>query len=182
MTAQPTSTAAPMSQASLLGLPSELRLRIYDLYLEDLHIALRRPEPCQGSQNDTGTQSTILDVCRTIRKEIYTSFLQTVTFELGEVMTERNFSAWLDAFGVEAVWNLRRLNFYCEGKCSRRDWTGGEEDDEEEFEYVHLHKRISRHPVKSEWKIFPVLVTLVIPISCSTLAIVHLATREKILS
>ncbi|KAK3671770.1 hypothetical protein LTR78_008315 [Recurvomyces mirabilis] len=131
MTAQPARITTRIRRASLLGLPAELRLRIYSFYLRDLLVIVHRQNTSHKGPDDLSYHHTILEVCRTIRREIHIPFLQTITFELRDLHTECNFSAWLDNLGDKAVTNLRRLNFDCVGKCSQPGRTEDEEADAE---------------------------------------------------
>ncbi|KAK4556185.1 hypothetical protein LTR86_006882 [Recurvomyces mirabilis] len=131
MTAQSARNTSSIPRATLLGLPAELRLRIYGFYLEELLVKTPRQSTSHKGPEESSCHETILDVCRTIRREIRIPFLQTVTFELREIHTERHLSTWLDTLGDRAVSNLRRLNFYCEGRCSQPGRTEDEEADAE---------------------------------------------------
>jgi hypothetical protein len=106
----------PMSpRASLLGLPVELRLQIYNYLVTNVHINLRRP----WSYRDYTDRKpwSWLHISQQTRAEILPIFYQSVQFQVLDGFTAKRLCAWLDAIGTDAVAHLRRLRFECEGHC-----------------------------------------------------------------
>ncbi|KAF2724015.1 hypothetical protein K431DRAFT_282280 [Polychaeton citri CBS 116435] len=103
-------------EASLLGLPTELRLQIYSRLLDSTHLKLRHRLLFQshGVQNPWA----YLQICQIVRSEIRELFFTTVVWEFHDGFTRANLQMWTDAVGKDSVAWLRHLRFFCKGRCS----------------------------------------------------------------
>lgn len=103
------------ARLSLLGLPVELRLRIFEYALQDVHLKLRHRLACCG--HTIRNAWALLQISSVVRREVRLPFFETVTFEFRDGMTEAELQAWMDAIGPDAVSRLSKLSFVCRGKC-----------------------------------------------------------------
>jgi hypothetical protein len=111
------STTLLYKHAILLGLPVELRIIIFHLVLDDAHLKVR----CGGirfRRHEMRNAWSSLQICRQIRLEIKQVFFETVTFSLPTNLTERKLREWLATIGPTAASNIRKLQFYCENRCT----------------------------------------------------------------
>ncbi|KAK4548751.1 hypothetical protein LTR36_008524 [Oleoguttula mirabilis] len=76
----PVSTAnATPKRTSLLGIPAELRLKIYDYALQDVHLTVWYRIGTRG--NTKRSAHALLQVCRLVRVEIRPVFFSAITFD-----------------------------------------------------------------------------------------------------
>ncbi|KAK5119452.1 hypothetical protein LTR85_007552 [Meristemomyces frigidus] len=114
-TPAPLTNTAP-KQASLLGLPAELRLKIYDYALGDASLKLRHRITYRG--HTIRNICALLQVCRGMGLEMHPVFFSTVTFDFQDGFTEANMRAWAEAIGEQAVSELRKLHFNGKKRCA----------------------------------------------------------------
>lgn len=103
-------------RASLLGLPTELRLTIFEYGLVNAHINLRHRR--QRSCEDLRSPWTFLQIDRRTRQEVLPLFYETAVFNLLDGMTAEKLEAWVECVGHEAIAKIRRVHFYCKGRCT----------------------------------------------------------------
>lgn len=102
--------------ASLLGLPTELRLAIFEYTFADTHIHLRHRQ--QRSSQDVRTPWACLQINRHFRQEALPLFYETAVFKLLDGMNAGKLEAWLECVGHEAIAKIKRVEFFCEGRCT----------------------------------------------------------------
>ena len=102
--------------ASLLDIPVELRLNIFEFILSDSRVQL---SPNKAPQREYGTRSALacIHICRKIRQEILMPFYESCAFEFRDGFTEQRLQAWINCVGYEAVEQLRSVVFWGRGKC-----------------------------------------------------------------
>jgi len=108
-------------RASLLGLPTELRIQIYNYILPGISIKLSDRLPYRThtiSNRDVRSACAWLQICRLIRHELHNDFYSTVTFEVQEGFPSHKLGSWLKAIGPEAVEKLRYVIMFGKAKCS----------------------------------------------------------------
>lgn len=103
-------------RASLLGIPVELRLNIFEFILSDSRVRL---SPNKAPQREYGTKSALayIQICRKIREECLAPFYGCCTFEFRDGFTEQRLQAWTSCVGKEAVELLKKVIFWGRGKC-----------------------------------------------------------------
>lgn len=101
--------------ASLEGLPTELRLLIWQLTLQDSECHIRR-----GREKKKPSRSiwALLHVNQQIRAEVLPMFFPLVTIHLREDLTESNLSTWLDIVGLKAVSEMKKTHLYSKRMCA----------------------------------------------------------------
>lgn len=105
--------------ASLMGLPSELRLSIFEFALADEQINLRHRQNSRiaHAQSSKRVGTAFLAINSQLRREVKPIYLENVTFSLRH-FTEQDLHGWLETIGRENIHRLRKLAFFCIGRCS----------------------------------------------------------------
>lgn len=105
----------PSRNASLEGLPTELRLAIWQFALQDSKCHIRR-----GREEKKPTRSiwALLHVNQQIRAEVLPMFYPMVTIHIREDLTEANLSTWLDVIGSRAVTEMKKTHLYSKRMCA----------------------------------------------------------------
>ncbi|CZT25734.1 uncharacterized protein RCC_11403 [Ramularia collo-cygni] len=108
--------------ASLSGLPTELRLSIWQFALQDSECHIRRG---RSEKKPTRSIWALLHVNQQIRAEVLPMFFPMVTIHLREDLTERDLETWLDVIGPRAVCEMKKTHLYSRRMCagSRPDET-----------------------------------------------------------
>lgn len=114
-----TTTLPP--RASLLGLPAELRVAIFEYALQHVHTRLRdwllKGKP-SSHQYCLHWPWSIMHINRQIRDEVVPTFYQHVRFEIFDGATEKRLREWLAVIGEDAVARIRTIGFECYAMCS----------------------------------------------------------------
>lgn len=108
--------------ASLEGLPTELRLTIWQFALQDSECHIRR-----GREEKKPTRSiwALLHVSQQIRAEVLPMFFPLVTIHIREDLTEANIGTWLDVVGSSAISEMKKTHIHSKRMCAgsrRNEW------------------------------------------------------------
>jgi len=101
-------------KSSLLRLPPELRVRIYQHFINDL-----QPEaPVNAENTSMRPINTLLSICREARSEALPMFYSQLTFVIyvHKDGDQRSARCWLESLHNDAVDALRKLRFVAPGK------------------------------------------------------------------
>ena len=104
-------------QASLLGLPVELRLLILEFALLNSSMEVRHRKPKRIPRNKPDKAWAILQVNSQIRSEAYPVFFEHCHFRLFDGRTVE-LSEFVDLVGTQAVSRIKSLTIHSSGKCS----------------------------------------------------------------
>lgn len=102
-----------MQRNTLLGLPAELRIPIYEYAVQDAKVKLG-----PRMKHHDPSAWTLLSACRQVRQEAYSIFFAGVQFEIRDHFTEPQLREMLEALGSEAVTYMKKLNFALMSQCS----------------------------------------------------------------
>ncbi|KAI5364121.1 putative 2EXR domain-containing protein [Septoria linicola] len=120
-------------QASLPGLPTELRLMILQYALEDTRIDVRRYRKKHENNNKlyNKLKSTIAPTSQTkrspwsilqinsrIRNEAHQLFFSSSAFHFHDALSSPDFSNFLSTIGASAISHVRTLYFHTRGRCT----------------------------------------------------------------
>lgn len=103
-------------RASLLGLPTELRLAIFEYALVDTGISLWRRK--QKPSDNIRSAWAYLQIDHRTRQEVRPLLFETAVFALCDGMSAEKLEAWLQCVGEEATAKIKRVEFHCKGRCT----------------------------------------------------------------
>ena len=103
------------AHATFLGLPPELRVRVYDYTLDCVCLFIR--PRATGHVRSNSNATALLRVSRLVRHESQPVFYSTVLFILDTQLTQPKLRAWMNMIGEDAVSSMRFINFVGYNRC-----------------------------------------------------------------
>lgn len=104
-------------QASLCGLPTELRLSIFEWALLDTPAKIHHRERPRSRDGQVNAWA-YLQLNRQIRNELLPTFYENAKFEIVYFFNTEDLEAWIEHTGPDNVARIKRLEFTCEGQCT----------------------------------------------------------------